>query len=153
MCADHRIHLVCLLHCKKSNLQELQSEYICVYFSLTDFFLAKTHAEKAHHFIVIIFVFDSDYVTNSVLNVKSFEFIYSLFSSSFLLLLLYLPAYSHLLLLSLCIFWCVVFLVWFLFINLSLHKFFSLLYFVFSHDFQISIIWKEIFNLIWLNQH
>ena len=111
MCADHKIHFVCLLHCKKSNSQKLQFEHICVYFLSVNLFLVKAHTEKTHHFFIITFAFDSDLVTDSVLNVKSFKFIYFSSSSSFLLLLHHSSVYSHSLLLLLCIFQYIVFLV------------------------------------------
>ena len=96
---------MCLLHCKKFNLQELQFEYICVYFLFIDFFLAKTHTKRVHYFIVTIFVSDSDFVIDFVLNIKSFEFIYLLLLLLlFLLLLFHSFIYSYLLLLSLCVF-------------------------------------------------
>ena len=153
VCADCKICFMCLLHCKKSDSQELQFEHICVYFLFIDFFLVRTHTERMCHFFIITFVFNSDFVTDSVLNIKSFKFIYSLLSSLFLLLLHCSFIYSCLLSLLLCIFQCVVFLMWFLLTDFSFCKSLSLFYLVFSHNFQISIIWKEIFNLIWLNQH
>ena len=83
MCTDCRIYLVCLLHCKKSNLQKLQFKHIYVCFLFADFFFVKTYAERVHHFIIITFVSDSDLMIDSVLNVKSFEFICLLLSSFF----------------------------------------------------------------------
>ena len=153
MCADCKIYFVCLLHCKKFNLQKLWFEHICVHFLLINLFFVKTCAEKVHHFLIITFASDSDLVTDSVLNIKSFKFICSLLLSLFLLLLCHFSAYFHLLLLLLCVFWCIISFIWFFFFNFSFYKFLSLFYLIFSHDFQISIIWKEISNSVWLNQH
>ena len=153
MCTDHKIYFMCLLHCKRFNLQELWFEYICVCFLSIDFFLVRTHTERVHYFFIIFFAFNFGFVTDSVLNVKSFKFIYLSLLLLFFLLLCCLFIYSCLLSLSLYIFQCIVFLMWFFSVNFPFYKFLSLFYFVFFHNFQISIIWKRIFNLIWLNQH
>ena len=68
MCADHKIHLVCLLHNKKSVINKLQSESVCCCFLFTDLFLDEICAEKMCCFIInaFNFSFDSDFFADSV---------------------------------------------------------------------------------------
>ena len=72
------------------------------------FFFVRIYAEKVHHFIIIIFASDFDFMTDSVLNIRNFEFIYLSSLSLFFLLLSCLSVYFCLLLLSLCIFQCII---------------------------------------------
>ena len=60
MCADHRIHLVCLLHNKKSVTNRLQSESVCCCFLFVDLFFDEMCAEKVCCFIINAFDSDSD---------------------------------------------------------------------------------------------
>ena len=79
----------------------------------------------------------------------------SLLLFSFLSLSLFIVIFilSHLSSLLLCALQHVVCFMWFSFSDFSLHKFFLFSVSCFFSWFQIFLIWKEIFNLIWLNQH
>ena len=74
-----------------------------------------------------------------------------LFLSSFLFIIIF--TLSYLLLLLLCVLWCVVHFVQFFLLDFSSHRFFLFSVSCFFSWFQIFLIWREIFNLIWLNQH
>ena len=75
----------------------------------------------------------------------------SLFLSFSLLITVF--TLSHLSSLLLCVLQCIVCSVQFFLSDFSSHKFFLFSVSCFFSWFQIFLIWREIFNSVWLNQH